>query len=449
MRKHSSLDRFRTLGAACLLFAFTATAPSQTTNSPFALGPSSGQFNLKLDAGAIVNLRRTDDRVDTDYIQAGQRLGDVFLRYRGKDGAWVSADTAQLARSGVGTFAFSEDERSYSATYQILYAPPGSNTGPINTRTAPTPVLALQMRYTIEERAVVWKLTIQNVGNAPREIDDLAIPLPVASSATNGTNRPITILKHSFISGYDSYMFWMRSNLVAPYLVLTPLENTKFEYWDVQRPVEPAQPGPVGRGTYRVYIHSAAVGAEAKAQGTRWRQPNTNLKLATKGQPGDTISYGFKLHWAEDYDAIRQLLVDEGLVDVQVVPGMTVPNDLFARVALRTKQPIQAVEAEFPQQTKIEPLGAKGDLHFYQVQFSRLCENRLTIRYGKNQHMFLEFFSTEPLETLIKKRAAFLARSQHRDPSKWYNGLITDWNMESKVLPQSRQLRPHSELAHL
>src|SRR5262249_16699791 len=111
-----------------------------------------------------------------------------------------------------------------------------------------------------------------------------------------------------------------------------------------------------------------------------------------------------------------------------------VPNDLFARIALRTKQPIQAVEAEFPQETKIQPLGVKGDSHFYQIQFSKLGENRLTIRYGKDQHMFLEFFSTEPLETLIKKRAAFLAHSQHRDASKWYNGLITDWNMESKVL---------------
>ncbi|HEV8369943.1 MAG TPA: DUF5695 domain-containing protein, partial [Pyrinomonadaceae bacterium] len=76
----------------------------------------------------------------------------------------------------------------------------------------------------------------------------------------------------------------------------------------------------------------------------------------------------------------------------------------------------------------------KGDFHFYQVQFQRLGENRLTIHYGNTQHMYLEFFSTEPLETLIKKRAAFLARRQHRDASKWYNGLITDWNMESQVL---------------
>lgn len=416
-----------------LFLAFTTASSSQTTNSPVTLGPASGQFNLKLDAGAVVSLRRAQDRVDTDYLQTSRRLGDVFLRYRGKDGAWVPADTASLAQKGAGTFAPSPDGNSYKATFQVLYAPPNSNTGPEPTRATPTPILELRMQYTIEERAVVWTLTIQNLGNAPRQIDDLAIPLPIASFAPSGTNRPITILKHSFVSGYDSYMFWMRSNNVGPYLVLTPLENTQFEYWDVQRPAD-SVPGGGGRGTYRIYIHSAAAGTEAKAQGTKWRQPNTSLKLAPKGQPADAVSYGFKLHWADDYDAVRQLLVDEGLIDVQVVPGMTVPNDLFARFALRTRQPIEAVEAEFPQQTRIESLGAKGDMHFYQVQFSRLGENRLTIRYGKGRHMFLEFFSTEPLETLIKKRAAFLARSQHRDISKWYNGLITDWNMESKVL---------------
>ncbi len=121
-------------------------------------------------------------------------------------------------------------------------------------------------------------------------------------------------------------MFWMRSNNVGPYLVLTPLENTKFEYWDVLRPADLAPAGPAGRGTYRVYIHSSAAGAEAKAQGTKWRQPNTNLKLSPKGQPDDSVSYGFKLHWADDYDAVRQLLVDEGLVDVHIVPCRTISS---------------------------------------------------------------------------------------------------------------------------
>ena len=56
------------------------------------------------------------------------------------------------------------------------------------------------------------------------------------------------------------------------------------------------------------------------------------------------------------------------------------------------------------------------------------------MRYGDNRHMYLEFFATEPLETLIKKRGAFIAKCQHRDPTKWYNGLISEWNMDSQVL---------------
>src|SRR5262252_1458367 len=432
---HRSPRSLGRLAIACVYLAFATVTWSQTPSSPGTFGPAGGQFNLKLEAGAIVSLRRRQDAVDTDYVQTGRRLGDLFLRYRGRDGAWVSADTAQLAQNGTGTFAPGADGRSYTATYQVLYAPPGSNTGPQTTRSTPAPILSLRVEYTIEERAVVWNVTLQNAGNAPREIDDLGIPLPIAAFTPRGSNQPvITILKHSFVSGNNSYMFWMRSNNVGPYLVLTPFENTKFEYWDVQRPADSGQATAGGRGTYRIYIHSAAAGTEARAQGTRWRQPNTNLKLAPSGQPGDTVSYGFKLHWAENYDDLRQLLVDQGLIDVQVVPGMTLPSDLTARVALRTTLPIQTLEAEFPAQTKIESLGTKGNSHFYQIQFARLGENRITVRYGKNQHMFLEFFSAEPLETLIKKRAAFIAHSQHRDPAKWYNGLISDWNMESKVL---------------
>src|SRR5215831_15410793 len=290
-RNHCSHLPLPLLGAICLHLAFAAVAWSQTS-PPVAFGPAGGQFNLKLDAGAIVSLRRRQDAVDTDYIQTGRRIGDVFLRYRGRDGAWVSADTAQLAQSG--TFASNADGKTYAATYQVLYAPPGSNTGPQTTRATPVPILTLGVAYTIEEEAVIWNLTIQNAGNAPREIDDLAIPLPIASFTPRGNNQPvITILKHSFVSGNNSYMFWMRSNNVGPYLVLTPFENTKFEYWDVQRPADSGQATAGGRGTYRIYIHSAAAGTEAKAQGTRWRQPNTNLKLAPKGQAGDTVSYGF------------------------------------------------------------------------------------------------------------------------------------------------------------
>src|SRR2546430_7305728 len=225
---HDSLYPFRPLRAVCLLLALATGALSQTSGPLVTPSPANGPFEIKLDLGAIVSLRHAQDRVDTEYIQTGRRLGDVFIRYRGKDAAWVSADTAQLAQSGAGTFTASADGKSYSATYQVFYPPPSSNTAPAATRATPTPVLALHLRYIIEESSVVWTLTIQNLGNGPRQIEDLAIPLPIAAFAPRGNNQPvITILKHSFVSGYNSYMFWMRSNNVGPYLVLTPLEDRK------------------------------------------------------------------------------------------------------------------------------------------------------------------------------------------------------------------------------
>jgi len=419
------MNKLRGLAVSVLLLVCFVSLNAQS---------STQQFDVKVDNGAITSLRNANDRVVTDYIQTGRRLGDVSIRYRGKDGAWQSSDTMQLARDGKVEFKASPDGRTYTANYQVLYAPANSNTGPAGTQSTPLPILDLQIVITVGERDLVWSLTIKNVGPSSRQIDDLAIPIPIANSTPRVEGqRSINILKHSLVSGYGSYMFWMRSNNIGPYLMLTPREDTKFEYWDAQRGQPQGQGQTTGQAMgvgYRVYIHSAAAGTEAKAQGTNWRQPNTSLKLA----PGESKSFGFKLQWADDYNAVRQILVNEGLIDVNVVPGMTLPNDLFARFALRTKQPIQTIEAEFPEQTKIKSLGAKDNTHFYQVQFHKLGENRLTIRYGNGQHVYLEFFSTEPLETLIKKRAAFLARSQHRDSTKWYNGLITDWNMASHVL---------------
>ncbi len=329
-------------------------------------------FKIEFDAGTVISLKYAQDQIDTNYIGSGRRLGDVFIRYRTQDGDWQSTDGRSV------------------------------------------PILA-ESRFETQPNALLWTLTVKNASSETLEIGDLALPLPIGGRSRR--QGPV-ILKHGLVSGHGSFLFWMRANNIGPYLTLTPADETHLEYWDTRN------------RQYRVYIHSVVAGAEAKERGCNWRQPHTSLTLA----PQERRSYAFKFRWADDYDTVRQILVDEDQIDVHVVPGMTVPTDLFAKFALRTKQEIEAVEAEFPDATEIESLGAKGDYRLYQVRFARLGENRLTVRYGNGRHVFLEFFCTEPLETLIKKRAAFIARCQHRDPNKWYNGLISEWNMETQVL---------------
>jgi hypothetical protein len=366
-------------------------------------------FDVSFNDRGVTSLSRHADASDTNYVRAGATLGDLVIRYRLVGGPWQRVATADAAAGGT-----SEDAAPNKTTFSLRL---GDDLGVASS-------------WQLAEDGLVWTFDCGNLGDRPLEIGDLAVPLPIArSSGPAGAQRGpgasgrAVILKHSYIGGHGSFLFWMRSDNAGPSLLLVPCHNTQLEYWDSSR-----------QSGYQVYIHSAAAGETAKERGTKWRQPNTSATLAPRGQPGDSRSYAFRFCWADNYDAVRQMLVDEGGIDVQVVPGMTVPSDLRARLALRTKQPIQAVEAEFPQATRIEPLGGQGETHLYEIRFSKLGENRLTVRYGDERHALLEFFCTEPLETLIAKRAAFLARSQHRDPNKWYNGLITDWNMETQKL---------------
>jgi hypothetical protein len=356
-------------------------------------------FTIRFDGGAVTSLKYARDKFDTDYIRPRGRLGDIVVRYRIADGEWRTVETAKLDAAR----AVSHSAGGQTTEYRL-----GGD-------------LLLSTSFVPKGNSLHWTIDVHNLTGQPLEIGDLALPLPMNTSFRQGQPATASVLKHSFVSGHGSFFFWMRSNSVGPYLVLTPTGDTAPEYWEAQ-------------GGYRVYLHSVAAGADAKAKGCNWRQPHTSLTLAAQGQHGDSHSHGFVLDWANDYDGVRQILVDRGLVDVDVVPGMTVPSDLSARFALRATQKIHGVDAEFPAETKIESLGVKDGRHLYEVRFARLGENRLTVRYGDGRHLFLEFFSTEPVETLIKKRAAFTARHQHRDSAKWYDGLLAEWNMESQTL---------------
>ena len=372
-------------------------------------------YATKVSSAKIGSLQFRNDAYATEYINGGQ-LGNALIRYQafGKT-TWNPVQTATL--NGVASVSYSsrtnEDGTQYIAHYVITNGLSGA--------------FVFESQFTLHQSNVIWTLNLTNTAPQSLTIGDLALPLPmntVYSSVTAST------MKHSFISGYDSFVFWMRPDSVGPYLLMTPDDQTELEYWDDPTP-------PSG---YEVYIHSyvSATNSAAKypavtTQDSRWRQPNTKLILAANASQ----TYSFKFQWVNDYNAIRQALVNEGKVDVHVVPGMTAPTNLFAEFALNTTQAITSVTSEFPAQTSLRFLGATNVnaniYQVYQVQYSKLGENELTVKFGNNQTMYLEFFVTEPLETLIKKRAAYLV-SHQIITNQWYSGLFCDFNMNDGQL---------------
>jgi hypothetical protein len=112
---------------------------------------------------------------------------------------------------------------------------------------------------------------------------------------------------------------------------------------------------------------------------------------------------------------MRAILYQEGLFDIRAVPGMTIPDDLTAKFSLHTKATIESIEAEFPAQTGITKVGEpQPGVHVYEVAFKQLGENMLTIHHDGGRKTYLEYFVTEPIETLIRKRAAFIVNRQDR-----------------------------------
>ena len=276
--------------------------------------------------------------------------------------------------------------------------------------------------------ALVWTITLRNPTDHAVEVGDLGVGLPMNRRYVGDKTETYTkrVIQHSSIAGDGSFVYWMRTNAEGPYLVMTPSAGTPLEYFAEST---------AGR-IYNAYIHSAASLEELKAKGGNWRLPATHLVLAPKGHAGDSKTYSFRFRWAPDYDGVREVLYQEKLFDVAVVPGMTVPSDLDAEFSLHTRNAGLKIEPEHPEKTEVTSLGERGkDTHVYKVHFSRLGENMLRVRYGDGQYLALEFFVTESIETLLKKRAAFIvSHEQHTDPAKWYNGLFSQWDMKNHKL---------------
>jgi hypothetical protein len=280
--------------------------------------------------------------------------------------------------------------------------------------------------------ALIWTIDVKNLSDKDLEIADIG--MPIRFNTNYGWDKETTYTKrvigHFLIAGNGSFAFWMRPNTEPPYLLFTPMQNTSLEYFD-----RGSDTGKI----FTPYIHSKSASDRMKQRGGDWRQENTAVILKPSGQEGDSVKHSFKFQWANGYESIRQLLCEEDNFDIHVVPGMVIPTGLTAQIALRTNNKIDSISPEFPNKTKIKYLGKKQtNIHIYEIAFAKLGENMLTVNYDGNKKMPLEFFVTEPLETLIKKRSAFLVnKHQYSNSGKWYEGVYSDWDMKNRILRSS------------
>jgi len=352
-------------------------------------GPDNGLFVVSSDpkSGFLVSLRHAGEGEAIEFIRPGEALGRVELQVQGDSGPWRRL---------------------------------GENSSDVQLRSS----------FRLLDEELHWEVRVKNTGPHAVEIGDLALPLPMHTDYVNDASETFNrrVFRHTFVAGHGSFVSWLPVKGTGPFLVMMPEGDTHLEFFTADQ-----MDYAFGRERYSVYVHSKAY-ADGETRGT-WRQPRTSRHLKL----GEEAQYSFAFRWADSYEGVRRLLRENGGIDVQVVPGMVVPRDLEARIALRSVHQIDAIAPEFPADTRVESLGKRGgDTHLYRVKFGRLGENCLVLRYAQGHTMPLEFFVTEPLETLIKKRAAFIVqKQQHRNPSKWYDGLYSLWD---RRLPEGENL---------
>ncbi len=378
-----------------------------------------GNFRFTYDERGISGLANPHDPFGAVLVPAGTQGGGRGQSGAGGRGGGGGATLGLTLSYRVG----GGDWTNLTTRGSKWNASPEAGTVTYANDTSKDPLKVVET-YRTDGKVLDWTIDMETTGKSGVQIGDLGISIPAAGPT--GEN-PMQIfergfLKHQFVSGSGSFFYFVRASGAPPFMLVTVRPGTKLEYT-----------GGGGRGGAQVFVHSNRTGG-AEKRGT-WRQAHTSLDLAPAGRPGSKASYGFRMQWAGSYEELREMIYQAGLFDIRVVPGMTVPENLTSRFSLHTKARIEAIRAEFPDQTAIGMLGEpRPDHRVYEVTFKKLGENMLTIEHDGGRRTYLEFFVTEPMETLIKKRAAFIVnRQQIKDPGKWWNGVYGPYDMKAKV----------------
>ncbi|KAB8286606.1 hypothetical protein DSM100688_2246 [Bifidobacterium ramosum] len=306
--------------------------------------------------------------------------------------------------------------------------------------------LATTLAFRLDGRTLRAAITLANTGDEPLTLTDVAMAVPLNSRMAWGVDAAQRMIRHTQVAGDNSFFLATPSDGKPPYLLCVPEDGMRWELFDLGK--QPTRGGEE-RDVYRIHLYGQAAADEARThEGGRWRLPTTTLTLAA----GERRTFTFDLLWVDGYDQARAELVRHGKLDVQVVPGYTLPRGTEALVKIDSQYANVTISAEHADTTAIrlveDSVTDDGDTptfrRIYGVRFDRLGENLLTVHYGDDDgHShdtagtrvgYLELFATLPVDELIAARADYIARCQANDPDKWYDGLLQERNTKTGAL---------------
>jgi len=267
-----------------------------------------------------------------------------------------------------------------------------------------------------DAKELIWEISVQNTAETDVVIEDLKLPLQmntvyVADARVNYTQR---LVRHAYVSGNASVLYWQRPDGVFPALVMLCGKNTSLVDCELDR----STGGPGWYGTYSVCIHAKDADRNA------WFPENVSTHL----RPWESRTFSFLFRWAESYEDIRNIVYAAGRPDVISLPGMVIPKGMDCTLAVRHRSDYTL---EFPDMVKYQKKEKRGGYDVYNLSFEKTGRYPIAVKY-EDGYGYLDYFATEEIETLLKIRARHVASCQQYRGDAWYNGLISLWNMETE-----------------
>ena len=423
------------MGVAAAVASVTLTAtPAE------ALGPqqslTSSSFNVSVDntTGGIYTLKNPSDPYGTNFVLNP----DLKPSFNVDDSRWTGDMIFNVKAAGASTgttevTGLSDDTRSVTSDgtgVSVAYNGNAANASGIRN-------FGLTEKYSLagaNRDQLNWSFTLDNTSSSALEFQDVGFPLLMNSVWNAGNQTSIyeqNVARHSFVAQDGSYMYWQRPNGVGPYLVMIPQNGTRLEFKNKARIGEGpfAENDPSWEGVVEYYIHSKNVSAQRAAQAASYL-PATSLTL----DAGQSKTYGFTFRWAQSYKDLRDVLYDSGVVDAVSYPGMVIPTDTKATLAVRAKAGITSVVGESGKNIGVTSKGLRNGYQIYELTLPTLGANKVTVNYGTNQQSVLQYYATQPVANLINDHANFVATKQQAKTTRGYNGAFLQWDMSRQQL---------------
>ncbi|CAK7218423.1 hypothetical protein SBRCBS47491_003504 [Sporothrix bragantina] len=398
---------------------------------------SSRHFNATFSQknGSVQSIRNTVPPFDNNFVLNQS----IVPSFDVQDSRWLGDLIFHVKRHGQDhgstlTSGLSADIRTIEASPQAItvqYQGPSRNRGGFTD-------FSVTETYSLDGTSgeiLHFTITVKNTSDSNLEFEDFGLPLLMNSYWGNNQthNYEEAVHRHSFVANHGSYIYWQRPNGRGPMLVMIPDRGTSLEFKQRFREDDDSIFGeklPKWEGLVEFYIHSKHV-ANARSRKARQYLPATSLVLSS----GQSKTYGFGFRWADGYAGLREALVSSGSLSAISLPGMVIPMDTTVTLALCCLDPITSVYVgSGVGKDKVTEVGTRNGHRIFHLNFSKLGPHDVHVTFGDARESVLQYYSIEPLDTLLVRHCRFLSQNQLAKTDRGYDGAFLQWDMTNRKL---------------